>query len=90
MRSSASDYFMEFEPDPSAAAEVANTKQRPDGTPWGDRPVRTAHQWGQMAIAYSIELGRVMAALVRDQRAAPGVEVLARTQLESVGFGCIK
>jgi len=32
-----------WEPGTSASAEAANTEVRQDGTPWGDRPVRTAY-----------------------------------------------
>jgi hypothetical protein len=32
-----------FEVDSPASAEVANTELRLDGSPWGERPVRTAY-----------------------------------------------
>src|ERR1700729_87924 len=37
-----------FSPGSAAAAEVANTEVRLDGSPWGERPVRTVYAYAQM------------------------------------------
>jgi len=72
-----------FEPGSPAAMEVANAEVRRNGSPWGDRPVRTAYQLGQMATKFTVEMARCMAPLVRSARPAPGVEALTRTALEA-------
>jgi len=72
-----------FEPGSPAAVEVANTEVRRDGSPWGDRPVRTAYQLGQMATKFTVEMARCMAPLVLEARPAPGIEALTRTSLEA-------
>jgi hypothetical protein len=71
-----------FEPGSPASVEVANTETRQDGTPWGDRPVRTAYQLAQMATKYTVEMSRCIVPLVRAARPAPGIEALTRTSLE--------
>jgi hypothetical protein len=77
------DGLWTFEPRSPAAIEVANTEVRTDGTPWGDRPVRSAYQLGQMAAKFTVEMAGCIATLVRAGRAAPGIEALTRTSLES-------
>ncbi len=72
-----------FELGSPAAKEVANCESRLDGSPWGERPVRTAYQLGQMAIKLTVEMARCIALLVRDARPVPGIEVLTRTSLEA-------
>jgi hypothetical protein len=72
-----------FEPGSPAAGEVANTEVRRDSSPWGDRPVRTAYQLGQMATKFTVEMARCMAPLVRGARPAPKIEALTRTSLEA-------
>ncbi|GAA5189523.1 hypothetical protein GCM10023346_04300 [Arthrobacter gyeryongensis] len=72
-----------FESSSPAAAEVATAERRPDGNLWGERPVRTAYQLGQMATKFTVEMARCMAPLVRAGRPAPGVEALTRTSLEA-------
>ena len=71
-----------FEPGSPASVEVANTETKQDGTPWGDRPVRTAYQLGQMATKYTVEMSRCIVPLVLAARPAPGIEALTRTSLE--------
>jgi hypothetical protein len=72
-----------FEPDSPAAAEVANNEMRADGSPWGDRPVRTAYQLAQMATKYATEMARSVAVQIGASRPAPSMEVLARSALEA-------
>lgn len=72
-----------FEPGSPAAIEVASAEVMLDGSPWGDRPVRTAYQLGQMATKFTVEMARCIAPLVRSARPAPGVEALTRTSLEA-------
>lgn len=72
-----------FEPGSPASAEVANTEVRVDGTPWGDRPVRTAYQCAQMATKLAVELSRCTALLIGARRPAPGIEAETRASLEA-------
>lgn len=72
-----------FEPDSPAAAEVANAEVMHDGSPWGDRPVRSAYALAQMATMFTIEMARSAALLVRSERPPVGIESLARTSLEA-------
>ena len=72
-----------FEPGSPASAEVANTEVRADGTPWGDRPVRTAYQCAQMATKLAVELSRCTALLIGARRPAPGIEAETRASLEA-------
>jgi len=60
-----------FEPGSAASAEVANTEARLDGTPWGERPVRTAYQYAQMAMKLAAEFSRCAALLIGAGRPAP-------------------
>jgi len=60
-----------FEPGSPATAEVANTERCRDGSPWGERPVRTVYQFAQMATKYTIEMSRCIALLVGARRAGP-------------------
>src|SRR5271165_5745842 len=72
-----------FEPDSAASTECANTETRADGTAWGDRPVRTVYQFGQMATKYTVEMARSQAILVGVNRPPPALEVLTRSSLEA-------
>lgn len=72
-----------WEPGSSASVEVANTETRSDGSPWGDRPVRSAYQLAQMATKYTVEMARCIGPLVGAGRPAPGIEALTRTSLEA-------
>lgn len=72
-----------FEPGSPAAAEIANTELRQDGTAWGDRPVRTAYQHAQMATKLAVELSRCAALLIGAGRPAPGIEAEVRSALEA-------
>jgi hypothetical protein len=71
------------EPGSPAALEMASAEVRADGTPWGDRPIRTVYQFAQMATKYTAELGRCVAALLAPDRPPPAVEVLTRSALEA-------
>jgi hypothetical protein len=72
-----------FEPGSSASTEVANTETRLNGTPWGERPVRTAYALAQMATKSAAEFSRCAAVLIALDRPAPGIEVEARSALEA-------
>ena len=72
-----------FEPGSPASVEVANTEARLDGTPWGDRPVRTAYAYAQMTMRLATELSRCAALLIGANRPAPGIETEARAALEA-------
>jgi hypothetical protein len=47
-----------FEAGSPASAGVANTETRLDGSPWGDRPVRTVYAYAQMATKLAAEFSR--------------------------------
>jgi hypothetical protein len=72
-----------FAPGSPASAEVSNPEQRLDGTPWGDRPVRTAYQYAQMATKLAVEHSRCAALLIGAGRPSPGIEVVIRSSLEA-------
>jgi hypothetical protein len=72
-----------FEPGSPAAAEVANTEARQDGTVWGDRPVRTAYAYAQMSTKLAAEFSRCAALLIGAGRPAPGIETETRSALEA-------
>jgi hypothetical protein len=72
-----------FEADSPASAEVANTEVRLDGSPWGERPVRTAYAYAQMETKLTVELSRCAALLIRAERPAPGIEAVTRASLEA-------
>jgi hypothetical protein len=72
-----------FEPGSSAAAETVNTELKQDGTPWGDRPVRTVYQYAQMATKLAVEMSRCAALLIGAGRPAPGIEAETRAALEA-------
>lgn len=72
-----------FEPGSPASAEVASTEMRLDGTPWGDRPVRTAYAYAQMATKLAAEFSRCAALLIGADRPAPGIETETRSALEA-------
>lgn len=72
-----------FEAGSPAADEVANVEVKLDGSPWGNFPVRTAYQTGQMHTMFTVEMARCIAQLLRGYRAAVGVEVLTRASLEA-------
>jgi hypothetical protein len=72
-----------FEPDSPASAEVANTEMRLDGSPWGERPVRTVYQYAQMETKLAVELSRCAALLIGAARPAPGIEAVTRASLEA-------
>ena len=57
-----------------AAAEVANKEKRLDGSPWGERPVRTVYQFVQMETKLTVEMLRCVAVLIGSGRPAPGIE----------------
>jgi len=75
-----------FEPGSPAAVEVTNTETRADGSPWGDRPVRSVYQLAQMATKYTIEMARCIAVLVGVARPVPAIEVLTRSSLEAASI----
>lgn len=73
-----------YEPGSAAATEAADTSQtRADGSPWGDRPIRTAYAYAQMATKITVEMTRCVGTLVGSGRPSPGVESLTRTSLEA-------
>jgi hypothetical protein len=72
-----------FEPGSPAAIEVANSEVRADGTPWGDRPVRTVHAYAQMSTKLTAEFARCGALLIGAGRPAPGIETETRSALEA-------
>jgi hypothetical protein len=72
-----------FEPGSAASGEVTNTEVRLDGKPWGDRPVRTAYQYAQMATKLAAEFSRCAALLIGAGRPAPGIETETRSALEA-------
>src|SRR5258705_7111052 len=76
-----------FEPGSPASAEVANTEVRLDGSPWGERPVRSAYQYAQMETKLTVELSRCVALLIGAARPAPGIEAVARASLEAGAGG---
>ena len=71
------------EPGSLASAESANTEARDDGTPWGDRPVRTTYAYAQMATKLAAEFARCAAQLIGAGRPAPGIETETRSALEA-------
>jgi hypothetical protein len=71
------------EPGSPASAEIANTEVRQDGTPWGDRPVRTAYAYAQMATKLAAEFSRCAALVIGAGRPAPGIETETRSALEA-------
>jgi hypothetical protein len=77
-----------FEPGSPASIEVANTEVRLDGSPWGDRPVRTVYQCVQMATKYTVEMARCVSAVLTPNRPSPGLEVLTRSSLEASSVAC--
>ena len=72
-----------WEPGSSASAEIANTEVRHDGAPWGDRPIRTAYAYAQMATKIAVEMSRCAALLIGAGRPAPGIEAVTRAALEA-------
>lgn len=76
-----------IEPGSKASVEVSNAESRLDGSPWGERPVRTAYALAQMATKLTVEMAKCVASLVKSARPAPGIETLTRTSLES-GASC--
>lgn len=72
-----------FEPGSPAEAEVANTEVRLDGSPWGERPVRTAYACAQMETKLTVEMARCAALLIGAARPAPGIEALTRASPEA-------
>ena len=72
-----------WEPGSPASAEIANTEVRQDGTRWGDRPVRTAYAYAQMATKLAVEMSRCVALLIGAGRPAPGIEAETRAALEA-------
>ena len=72
-----------WEPGSPASAETANAEVRQDGTPWGDRPVRTVYQYAQMAAKMAVEMSRCAALLIGAGRMAPGIETETRAALEA-------
>lgn len=71
------------EPGSSASMEIANGEVRQDGTPWGDRPVRTAYAYAQMATKLAAEFSRCAALVIGAGRPAPGIETEVRSALEA-------
>ncbi|HMD23035.1 MAG TPA: hypothetical protein VKH61_02975 [Streptosporangiaceae bacterium] len=72
-----------FEPGSLASTEVVNTETRLDGTPWGDRPVRTVYAFVQMATKLAAEFSRCAALIIGADRPAPGIETETRSSLEA-------
>jgi hypothetical protein len=72
-----------FEPGSPASGEVANRELRLDGSLWGDRPVRTAYQYAQMATKLALEFSRCAAMLIGAGRPSPGIEAVTRSSLEA-------
>jgi hypothetical protein len=72
-----------FEPGSPAAVESGNAEMRADGSPWGDRPVRTVFQLAQMATKYTVEMARSVSVLIEAHRPAPAIEVVVRSSLEA-------
>lgn len=72
-----------FEPGSAASVEVMNTEARLDSAPWGDRPVRTAYQYAQMATKLAAEFSRCAGLLIGVGRPAPGIETETRAALEA-------
>jgi len=72
-----------FEPGSPASTEVVNTETRLDGTSWGDRPVRSAYAYSQMATKLAVEFSRCAALLIGADRPAPGIETETRSSLEA-------
>lgn len=72
-----------WEPGSPASVEIANTEVRQDGTPWGDRPIRTGYQYAQMATKLAVEMSRCVALLIGAGRPAPGIEAETRAALEA-------
>lgn len=75
-----------FKPGSSAAIETANTEVRRDGSAWGERPVHTVYQLGQMATKLTVEIARCSVLVVRSARPAVGAEVLTRSSLEAASI----
>jgi hypothetical protein len=72
-----------WEPGSPASVEIANGEVRQDGTPWGDRPVRTAYAYAQMATKLAAEFSRCAALVIGAARPAPGIETEVRSALEA-------
>jgi hypothetical protein len=72
-----------FEPGSPASTEVVNTEIRLDGTPWGDRPVRTVYAYAQMVTKLAAEFSRCAALLIGADRPPPGIETVTRSSLEA-------
>ena len=72
-----------WEPGSPASVEIANTEVRQDGTPWGDRPIRTVYQYAQMATKLAVEMSRCVALLIGAGRPPPGIEAETRAALEA-------
>ena len=72
-----------WEPSSTASVEIANGEVRQDGTPWGDRPVRTAYAYAQMATKLAVEFSRCAALIIGADRPAPGIETEVRSALEA-------
>ena len=66
-----------------ASVEIANGEVRQDGTPWGDRPVRTVYAYAQMATKLAAEFSRCAALVIGAGRPAPGIETEVRSALEA-------
>ena len=73
----------QFEPASPASFEVSNREKRLDGTPWGERPIRTVYQYAQMATKFAAEMSQCVADLLAPDRPPPGLETLTRGALES-------
>ena len=72
-----------FEPRSAAAAEVTNREKRLDGSPWGERPIRTVYQFAQMETKLTVEMSRCVALLISSGRPTPGIETVSRAALEA-------
>jgi hypothetical protein len=72
-----------WEPGSPASVEIANGEVRQDGTSWGDRPVRTAYAYAQMATKLAAEFSRCAALVIGAGRPAPGIETEVRSALEA-------
>jgi hypothetical protein len=72
-----------FEPNSSASIEIANAEVKLDGSPWGDRPVRSVYAYAQMETMLAVEQSRCAALLIGAARPALGIEAVTRASLEA-------
>jgi hypothetical protein len=68
--------------DSEAAAELANTENRADGSPWGDVPVRTAYAAANLMMTGVLDNLAALRQLLDDQMPVLGPTVVARSAIE--------